>query len=91
MAAPGSPAMPAKPGKRGAPAAAGPRPAAGEVDRAMPMPAPTVRNPRLWAGDGGAPLPDIGFLGFDAGRPAGAVAPASAPTLRPAAPKRARG
>ncbi|TDH58182.1 hypothetical protein E2C06_33950 [Dankookia rubra] len=69
-----APAAPPKPGKRGAAAAAA-RPAAGEVDRSMPMPAPTVRNPRLWAGDGGAPQPDIGFLGFDAGRPAGAVAP----------------
>ena len=65
----------AKPGKRGA--AAGPRPAAGEIDRNVPMPAPTVRNVRLWAGDGGAPVPDIGFLGFDAGRPAGAEPPAS--------------
>jgi len=31
------------------------------------------RAPRLWAGDGGAPQPQIGFLGFDAGRPAGAA------------------
>ena len=66
----------AKPGTRAA-AAAGPRPAAGEIDRSVPMPAPTVRNPRLWAGDGGAALPEIGFLGFDAGRPAGAEPPAS--------------
>src|SRR4051794_41155552 len=84
-----APAAPAKPGKRGAAAAAAARPAAGEVDRNMPMPAPTVRNPRLWAGDGGAAQPDIGFLGFDAGRPAGAVAPVSA-APRPAA-KRGRG
>ncbi|WP_139281315.1 ankyrin repeat domain-containing protein [Muricoccus roseus] len=27
---------------------------------------------QLFAGDGGAPRPEIGFLGFDAGRPAGA-------------------
>jgi hypothetical protein len=80
----------AKPGKRGAAAAPGPRPAAGEIDRSVPMPAPTVRNPRLWAGDGGAALPEIGFLGFDAGRPAGAVAPASS-APRPAPPKRSRG
>ena len=36
-------------------------------------------NPRLWAGDGGAPIPQIGFLGFDAGRPAGAVPPSPEP------------
>ncbi|HZF75869.1 MAG TPA: ankyrin repeat domain-containing protein [Acetobacteraceae bacterium] len=30
---------------------------------------------RLWAGDGGAPRPEVGFLGFDAGRPAGAAPP----------------
>ena len=29
------------------------------------------RGPRLWANDGGTPQPQIGFLGFDAGRPAG--------------------
>jgi hypothetical protein len=33
----------------------------------------TPRAARLWANDGGAPQPDIGFLGFDAGRPAGAA------------------
>ncbi len=34
-------------------------------------PAPAVpRNARLWANDGGSPRPEIGFLGFDAGRPA---------------------
>jgi hypothetical protein len=38
--------------------------------------APT--GPRLWAGDGGSPRPEIGFLGFDAGRPAGAAPPAEA-------------
>ncbi|WP_431284702.1 hypothetical protein ACQW02_07795 [Humitalea sp. 24SJ18S-53] len=42
-----------------------------------------VLQPRLWANDGGAPQPDAGFLGFDAGRPAGAVAPD--------APRRGRG
>ncbi|MFH5925810.1 ankyrin repeat domain-containing protein [Roseomonas xinghualingensis] len=39
------------------------------------MPAPAAAMParaRLFAGDGGAPRPEIGFLGFDAGRPAGA-------------------
>ncbi len=30
---------------------------------------------RLWAGDGGAPRPEVGFLGFDAGRPAGVAPP----------------
>lgn len=35
--------------------------------------APT--SARLWSGDGGAPRPEIGFLGFDAGRPAGATPP----------------
>jgi hypothetical protein len=41
------------------------------------------RNARLWAGDGGAPRPEIGFLGFDAGRPAGAEPPAATATRRP--------
>lgn len=40
-------------------AAPAPRPAA----------APANRLPRLWANDGGAPIPSVGFLGFDAGRP----------------------
>ncbi|HEY4250821.1 MAG TPA: ankyrin repeat domain-containing protein [Roseomonas sp.] len=40
---------------------------------------------RLFAGDGGSPRPEIGFLGFDAGRPQGAVAPASE---RPASRRR---
>lgn len=30
------------------------------------------RSPRLFANDGGAPQPQVGFLGFDAGRPPGA-------------------
>ncbi len=30
---------------------------------------------RLWAGEGGTPRPEYGFLGFDAGRPAGVTAP----------------
>lgn len=29
---------------------------------------PPVLRPRLFANDGGAPRPDVGFLGFDAGR-----------------------
>ncbi|MCK8786457.1 ankyrin repeat domain-containing protein [Roseomonas sp. NAR14] len=47
-----------------------------------------VNAPRLWAGDGGAAQPEIGFLGFDAGRPAGAVAPAGARTTGAAAATR---
>ncbi|MCC5618925.1 ankyrin repeat domain-containing protein [Nostoc sp. CHAB 5836] len=44
---------------------------------ALAAPAPQApRTARLWAGDGGAARPEIGFLGFDAGRPAGAAAPA---------------
>jgi hypothetical protein len=39
----------------------------------------------LWRGDGGAPNPSIGFLGFDAGRPPGAAPPAG---QRPAAAPR---
>lgn len=52
-----------------------PRPAPAEA------PAP-VRSARLWAGDGGAPNPAIGFLGFDAGRPAGAAPPAGTAPAR---------
>jgi hypothetical protein len=52
-----------------------PRPAPAEA------PAP-VRSARLWAGDGGAPNPAVGFLGFDAGRPAGAVPPPGAAPSR---------
>jgi hypothetical protein len=33
------------------------------------------RTAQLWAGNGGAARPDAGFLGFDAGRPAGATPP----------------
>ena len=51
-------------------------------------PAPVVSSvPRLWAGDGGAARPELGFLGFDAGRPAGA-APVAA---EPPASRRSRG
>jgi hypothetical protein len=45
-------------------------------------PAASAVGAQLWAGNGGAPRPEIGFLGFDAGRPAGAVEP------QPAAPAR---
>ena len=47
-----------------APAAAPERPAA--------PPTATPRLPQLWLANGGAPQPSIGFLGFDAGMPAGA-------------------
>ena len=30
---------------------------------------PAARTPRLFAGDGGAPAPQVGFLGFDTARP----------------------
>jgi hypothetical protein len=43
--------------------------------RGARVPATPVAVPRLWAGDGGTPQPEIGFLGFDAGRPPGAVPP----------------
>lgn len=40
---------------------------------ARPAAPPPNRLPRLWANDGGAPIPAVGFLGFDAGRPSGAA------------------
>lgn len=40
--------------------------------RVAPTPGPvTQQNPRLFAGDGGAPVPDAGFLGFGGGGGAG--------------------
>ena len=49
----------------------------------VPAPAPAApRTARLFAGDGGAPQPDVGFLGFDAGRVAGAT-PASGRSEEP--------
>jgi hypothetical protein len=44
---------------------------------ARQAPAQQRPSPQLWAGDGGAPIPSVGFLGFDAGRPAGAEPPAN--------------
>ncbi|MDW8400005.1 MAG: ankyrin repeat domain-containing protein [Acetobacteraceae bacterium] len=44
---------------------------------ALPAPAAAVPAAPLWRGDGGAPVPEAGFLGFDAGRPAGARPPAA--------------
>jgi ankyrin repeat protein len=69
----GPPATPAvrSPARREAPAAL--------AAAAAPPAAPAApRTARLWAGDGGAPRPEIGFLGFDAGRPAGAEPPTAA-------------
>jgi ankyrin repeat protein len=52
----------------------GPPPAARPEPRRATAAAPAApalpRNARLWANDGGSPRPEIGFLGFDAGRPA---------------------
>jgi ankyrin repeat protein len=45
-------------------AAAAPRPAAAPAPRVTAAPAEPLR-PRLFANDGGAAIPDIGFLGFD--------------------------
>lgn len=69
-----------------APPAPPPRP----VRQAAPLNTPPVaaaavaqpRSAALWAGNGGAPQPEIGFLGFDAGRPAGATPPAEAVPAR---------
>jgi len=46
-------------------------PAGPSLDRSISAGPAAPRNPRLWAGDGGAAQPDLGFLGFDAGRPSG--------------------
>jgi hypothetical protein len=80
---------PAEAERRPAPAAPSRRRDARQRDSEPPRPAPVeapapVRSARLWAGDGGAPNPAIGFLGFDAGRPAGAapLVGTAAPTTR---------
>jgi hypothetical protein len=57
------------------PAATPSRPAARAPVATIAPPAPP-RTPTLWANDGGAPQPAIGFLGFDASRPEGARPPA---------------
>ncbi|WP_052389176.1 ankyrin repeat domain-containing protein [Belnapia moabensis] len=59
-------------------------PSAPAAERQVPNPVQRIANPRLWAGDGGSPNPAIGFLGFDAGRPAGSAPPeqSAAPALR---------
>lgn len=75
---------------RAAPAAP-PGPAARAAPRRGPapvLPAAPPRTPPLWANDGGAPMPELGFLGFDASRPEGVRAPPGAG--RTAAPAPAR-
>ncbi|MEI6158599.1 MAG: ankyrin repeat domain-containing protein [Roseococcus sp.] len=49
-------------------------PAPAPQQREAPVQVATVtpRLPQLWQANGGAPQPSIGFLGFDAGTPAGA-------------------
>jgi len=64
------PATPSLAPPRPAPAAA--RPAPSRPTIAAPAALPSI----VWSGNGGAPQPAIGFLGFDAGRPANAVPPA---------------
>ena len=55
-------------------AAAGAKPAAGKTAKhgpgakQAPVAVAAPRTPRLFAGDGGTPIPAAGFLGFDAGR-----------------------
>jgi len=64
-------------------AASVPRPAPPRAAAPPPAPAPTpagaVPVGPLWQGGGGAPVPEAGFLGFDAGRPAGARPPPGRP------------
>ena len=56
-----------------------PRPQATQPATAVAAAAPAApRNAQLWAGNGGTARAEIGFLGFDAGRPAGAAPPAAA-------------
>ncbi|MBS7810063.1 ankyrin repeat domain-containing protein [Roseococcus pinisoli] len=66
-------------------AAARARPAQGSAPTAST--GGTARLPQLWQANGGAPQPSIGFLGFDAGTPAGA----SRPTAAAATARRNRG
>lgn len=77
-------ASPSPPPQRTARRAEPPAPRRAAAEPATPAAPQPVRNPRLWAGDGGAPIPEIGFLGFDAGRPQGAAPPAAEAPARPA-------
>ncbi len=54
----------------GQPPAPALRPEPRRTAAAAPAGPAIPRNARLWANDGGSPRPEIGFLGFDAGRPA---------------------
>ena len=65
-------APPRSSGRRNTALPAAPVPAA---ESRMVAPTRQAPSPRLWVGDGGAANPSIGFLGFDAGRPAGAPEP----------------
>jgi hypothetical protein len=55
--------------------AATPRREAGPRAPAEPPRLAEPATARLWAGEGGTPRPEFGFLGFDAGRPAGGTPP----------------
>ncbi|TCH98880.1 ankyrin repeat protein [Roseococcus sp. SYP-B2431] len=63
--------------------------AAAAAARSRPAPEPPIqatggaaRLPQLWQANGGTPQPSIGFLGFDAGLPAGASRPGPAAVRR---------
>jgi hypothetical protein len=70
--APPPPGSEAPPPLRGRPGRE-PREARAPATPAAPAAPAAPRTARLFAGDGGAAQPEIGFLGFDAGRPAGAT------------------
>lgn len=78
--APAAAALPAQP----APRAASPTARQGAETPVAPARLPTAR---LWANDGGAAMPELGFMGFDASRPEGARPPAGAAPA--AVPRRA--
>lgn len=75
--APAAAALPTQPPAR----AAAPAARRGAEAAAPPARLPTAR---LWVNDGGAAMPELGFMGFDASRPDGARPPSGAP----AAPRR---
>jgi len=58
-------------------------PARNAARPAPPVPAGQPPRARLWAGDGGAPVPEWGFLGFDAGRPGPPPGPTPGPSSGP--------
>lgn len=74
---------PPPPGSQSPPLSVRNRPGQREARESAPAATAPVRAPaaprtaRLFANDGGAPQPEMGFLGFDAGRAAGASAAAS--------------